>query len=290
MASSSYMHNPLIHRDRRLGQSESDWVRSFGCEDMTVLIVCRGPIRREALDIFDEMGMAKVGILLSEKDSIVYPRALAPELRRLDPSRVHAVSDYTGASKEERTERIAQIISIAKDNGYDYIFAGYGFMAEDEEFVRSIEEAGLRFIGPCSHTVQAAGFKDEAKRTAEQLDVSVTPGINNATARLLLRKFPDRKALRKLAKKHGLDVAELGDDGLALETVADAVLGASYDAGIDLYTVDELAEQIQIEVASIVDEYEGSRGQSHPPEGDWRWRRQGAAHRGQGRPGATHGS
>jgi acetyl/propionyl-CoA carboxylase alpha subunit len=237
MASNTYLHNPLIHRDRRLGQSDSDWVRSFGCEDMTVLIVCRGPIRREALDIFAEMGMTKVGILLSEKDSIVYPRALAPELRRLDPSRVHAVSDYSGASKEERTERIAQIIGIAKDNGYDYVFAGYGFMAEDEEFVRSIEKAGLRFIGPCSYTVQAAGFKDEAKRTAERVDVSVTPGINNATARLLLRK----------------------NDALELETVADAVLGASYDAGIYLYTVDDLAEQIQIEVASILEKYEGSR-------------------------------
>jgi acetyl/propionyl-CoA carboxylase alpha subunit len=259
MASGSYMHNPLIHRDRRLGQSESDWVRSFGCEDMTVLIVCRGPIRQEALDVFGEMGMSKVGILLSQKDSIVYPRALAPELRRLDPCRVHAVSDYTGSSKEERTERISEIIRIAKDNGYDYIFAGYGFMAEDEEFVRSIEEAGLRFIGPCSYTVQAAGFKDEAKRTAERVDVSVTPGINDATARLLLRKHPNRKALTKLAKKHGLDVAELADDDLELEAVADAVLGASYDAHIDLYTVDELAEQIQMEVATILEEYEGSR-------------------------------
>jgi len=259
MVSNSYMHNPLIHRDRRLGQSESDWVRSFGCEDMTVLIVCRGPIRQEALDIFSEMGMERVGILLSEKDSIVYPRALAPELRRLDPSRVHSVSDYTGASKEERTERINQIIQIANNNGYDYIFAGYGFMAEDEEFVRSIEEAGLRFIGPCSYTVQAAGFKDEAKRTAERVDVSVTPGINNATARLLLAKHPDRKALRKLAKKHGLEVPELAKEELDLETVADAVLGASYDAHIDLYTVDELAEQIQIEVANIMENYAGSR-------------------------------
>ncbi|TNF61338.1 MAG: hypothetical protein EP303_05810, partial [Deltaproteobacteria bacterium] len=92
MASDSYMHNPLIHRDRRLGQSESEWVSSFRCDDMTVLIVCRGPIRQEALDVFAEMGMTKVGILLSEKDSIIYPRALAPELRRLDPSRVHAVA------------------------------------------------------------------------------------------------------------------------------------------------------------------------------------------------------
>jgi len=259
MSSDGYMHNPLIHRDRRLGLSESNWVSSFSCEDMTVLIVCRGPIRQEALDVFSEMGMAHVGILLSEKDSIVYPRALAPELRRLDPSRVHAVSDYTGATKEERTERIAQIIEIAKSNGYDYIFAGYGFMAEDEEFVRSIEEAGLRFVGPCSYTVQAAGFKDEAKRTAERVDVSITPGVNNATARLLLKKHPDRKALRKLVKHHGLEVAELGNDDLDLPTVADAVLGASYDAGIDLYTVDELAAQIQVEVASMLVERPGSR-------------------------------
>ena len=259
MASDLYMHNPLIHRDRRLGQSESDWVRSFGCEDMTVLIVCRGPIRQEALDVFAEMGMTQVGILLSEKDSIVYPRALAPELRRLDPARVHAVADYTGASKEERKERIRQIIGIAKDNGYDYIFAGYGFMAEDEEFVRSIEEAGLRFIGPCSYTVHSAGFKDEAKRTAEGVDVSVTPGVNNATARLLVRKHSGRKALSQLAKKHGLEVAELDNEDLGLETVADAVLAAAYEAHIDLYTVDELAEQIQMEVASILDAYEGSR-------------------------------
>jgi acetyl/propionyl-CoA carboxylase alpha subunit len=226
---------------------------------MSVLIVCRGPIRQEAIDTFGEMGITQVGILLSEKDSIVYPRALAPELRRLDPSRVHAVSDYTGASKEERTERIGQIIQIAKDNGYDYIFAGYGFMAEDEEFVSSIEEAGLRFIGPCSYTVQAAGFKDEAKRTAERVDVSVTPGVNNATARLLLRNHPDRKALSKLAKKHSLEVAELGDEAMELETVADAVLAASYDAGIDLYSVEELADQIEIEVASILEKYKGSR-------------------------------
>jgi len=259
MSSNSYMHNPLIHRDRRLGRSESEWVRSFDCEDMTVLIVCRGPIRREALDVFEEMGMTRVGILLSEKDSIVYPRALAPELRRLDPSRVHSVSDYTGASKEERAERIQQIIEIAKVNGYDYVFAGYGFMAEDEEFVRSLEEAGLRFIGPCSYTVQAAGFKDEAKRTAERVNVSVTPGINNATARLILKNHPDRKALTKLAKKHSLEVPELGGDAVDVETWADALLGASYDAHIDLYTVDELAEQIKIEVANILKENEGSR-------------------------------
>ena len=77
-----YSHNPLIHRDRRLGQSPSPWVRSFACEDLKPLIVCRGPIRKEAMDVFEEMGITHYGILLSEKDSIIYPNALAPELRQ----------------------------------------------------------------------------------------------------------------------------------------------------------------------------------------------------------------
>src|SRR5690606_11490471 len=213
----SYTNNPLIHRDRRLGRRASPWVRSFGCEDMSVLIVCRGPIRKEAIDVFREMGMARVGILLSEKDSIVYPRALARELRQLDPARVHPVADYSGATKEERVARIAQIIEICKTNGYGYIFAGYGFMAEDEGFVRAIEEAGLRFMGPCSYTVGAAGSKDTAKRTALDNDVSVTPGINNATARTLLAKHGDRAALAKAAAAHGLDVPELTDKARPLD-------------------------------------------------------------------------
>jgi len=96
-----YLNNPLIHRDRQLGRSMSPWVKQFDCTHIRPLIICRGPIRKEAMDVFAEMGISHYGILLSEKDSIVYPRALAPELRVLtDPSRVHRVPDYSGATKE----------------------------------------------------------------------------------------------------------------------------------------------------------------------------------------------
>src|SRR6266496_2541155 len=184
-----YNENPLIHRDRRLGSSTSAWVRSFTCEDLRPLIVCRGPIRKEAMEMFEEMGMRHYGILLSEKDSIVFPNALAPELRQLtDNSRIHRVPDYTGATKEERVERMNQIVQIAKDNGYDSVFAGYGFMAEDEEFVATVEEAGLNFIGPNSNTQARDGKKDEAKRTALEVKVSVTPGVNDVSARTLVSK------------------------------------------------------------------------------------------------------
>jgi len=257
-----YMNNPLIHRDRRLGKSDSEWVRSFASEDLKPLIVCRGPIRKEAMDVFEEMGMSHYGILLSEKDSIVYANALAPELRQLtDSTRVHRVPDYTGASKEERVERIGQIIQIAHDNGYDSIFAGYGFMAEDEEFVASIEKAGLKFIGPNSRTQADAGKKDEAKRTALQVGVSVTPGINNVTARTLVKKYGTRENLLALVKTHGLaiDAKILDDKKLSLEDLADKILYASYEKGLDLYTIEELSAQVEVEVIAMFKEYPQSR-------------------------------
>jgi len=254
-----YSANPLVHRDRRLGQSASSWVRSFGCDDMRVLIVCRGPIRKEAIEVFREMGMTDVGILLSERDSIVFPRALSPELRIMDPRHVHPVPDYTGATKEEREERIQQIIGLCRKHGYEYVFAGYGFMAEDAHFVGSLEAAGLRFIGPCAYTQSAAGAKDEAKRTAIANQVSVTPGINDATVRTLLRKCPDRGALRKCAKQHKLDVPALADESRDLHAVAEAVLDASYRAHVDLFTIEELADTIRLEAERLLVENPGRR-------------------------------
>jgi len=257
-----YKYNPLVHRTRKLSKSSSEWVRSFSCEDLKPLIVCRGPIRKEAMDVYDEMGITHYGILLSEKDSIIYPNALAPELRKLtDSTRVHRVPDYSGASKEERIERINQIILMAKDNGYDSIFAGYGFMAEDEEFVAAIEKAGLKFIGPCAATQAKAGKKDEAKRTALQENVSVTPGINNVTALTLLKKYPTREKLLKVAEAEGLacDKKILADKKIAVELLADHILMASYNKGIDLFSIEELCAQVQAEAKELFRKYPQSR-------------------------------
>ena len=57
-----YQNNPLIHRDRRLSQSTSAWVRSFACEELKPLIVCRGPIRMETMTVYEEMGISHYGI------------------------------------------------------------------------------------------------------------------------------------------------------------------------------------------------------------------------------------
>ena len=86
MSNEYYLNNPLIHRDRRLGRRHSEWINQFDCTHMRPLIICRGPIRKEAMDVFAEMGIEHFGILLSEKDSIVYRNAIAPELRTANRS------------------------------------------------------------------------------------------------------------------------------------------------------------------------------------------------------------
>jgi acetyl/propionyl-CoA carboxylase alpha subunit len=214
------------------------------------------------MTVYEEMGISHYGILLSEKDSIVYPNALSPELRMLtDYSRVHRVPDYTGASKEERVERIGQIIQIAKDNGYNAIFAGYGFMAEDDEFVQAIEDAGLKFVGPCAATQRGAGKKDEAKRTALSVNVSVTPGIDNVTAKTLVSKHPSREALVAVVKAESLkcDKKILDDKSLSLEELADHILMASYEKGMDLFSIDELTAQVEKECFDMFKHYPGAR-------------------------------
>ena len=258
MSKNHYLSNDLIHSDRQLQNASSRWVRSFDCRKIHPLIICRGPIRKEAMDVFAEMGIEYYGILLSEKDSVVYQNALAPELRQMpDPSRVHRVPDYTGADKTEREQRIQQIIQIAKTNNYTAVFAGYGFMAEDEAMVAAMEAAGLTFIGPCSKTVHDAGLKDEAKRTALKVGVSVTPGVDNATALALLKKHKNAAGLLTLAEAESLPLdREAFDAAEALEDKADIVLAAGYKKGVDLYTIAELQESIAEQVVEI--------GKKHP--------------------------
>ena len=111
---------------------DSSWQSAFSFDHVKCLIVCRGPIRLEAMTVFEELGV-NFGILLSEKDSIVYPQTLAPELRSLSnrSEKVHHVPDYMGTNKGERLQRIEQIINICHEHAYTHLFAGYGFMAED---------------------------------------------------------------------------------------------------------------------------------------------------------------
>ena len=239
-------------------EADSEWLRSFTLARVKCLVVCRGPVRKEAFDVFDEIGVGEYGMLLSQKDSVVYPRCLAPELRRFRfPGNVHRVEDYMGAGQEEKIARIGEIIEIAKTNGYTHLFAGYGFMAEDVDFIQAIEDAGLRFMGPSSPTIRLAGAKDEAKKLARSLGNAVIPGIDNVSALALTGKAGDRAALEALASEHGLDFSWNDDADLAEN--AESLLQRGYGESVELVTIAELQAEALNQASQIWKQYPDSR-------------------------------
>ena len=237
--------------------SGSAWARSFDCTDLKPLIICRGPVRKEAIDVFESMAITGYGILLSDSDSIAHPNARAPELRTIrNPQAVHRVADYTGTDRAEREARIAQIIGIAREQGYNAVFAGYGFMAEDEALVEALEAADLIFIGPGAATVRAAGRKDAAKRTALAQCISVTPGVDNVTSLALLAKCNDAVGLKRLAQDNGLTNP---DDHPDLVLVADALLTEAARRGVELLTDDEILDVVRHQARALLERFPDRR-------------------------------
>lgn len=242
--------------------SDSPWVSSFACAHLKILIVCRGPIRKEAMDVCDELGAA-YGILLSEKDSVTYASTLAPELREINqPDRVHRVPDYMGVGHAEKIERIEQIIQIARDYNYTHIFAGYGFMAEDGGFVKALENAGVGFIGPASNVHFQAGVKDMAKVIARNAGVSVTPGIDNISALTLIAKAREASdddviaGLKKIGDDHGLNVDKPSSDA---ELLAESFLQAGYQKGVGLVTIPDLQKEARVQCEGLFEKNSGYR-------------------------------
>ncbi len=239
---------------RRFADCESPWLRSFSLDGLKVLVVCRGPVRLEAFQVFDEIGVREYGMLLSEKDSVVYPRCLAPELRSFRfPHNVHRVQDYTGAGQEQKKKSIREIVAIAVDHGYTHVFAGYGFMAEDAELVLAIEQSGVGFMGPSSHVLRRAGAKDEAKKLARGLGNAVIPGIDDVSARALLTRVKDRKGLEKTAKDHGL--AFTFSSAESLEANAETLLQAGFAKSVELVGIPELQREAERICAGIWRDY-----------------------------------
>jgi len=58
----------------------------------------------------------------------------------------------------------------------DAVYPGYGFLAENSEFVVRCNDAGLNFIGPDSECIARMGDKVAARRTAAAIGIPVVPG------------------------------------------------------------------------------------------------------------------
>ena len=73
-----------------------------------------------------------------------------------------------------------KIIAACKQTGAQAVHPGYGFLSENEEFARRVEEEGIVFIGPKHASIAAMGDKIASKKLAAEAKVSTIPGHNAA--------------------------------------------------------------------------------------------------------------
>jgi len=134
-----------------------------------VLVANRGEIAIRVFRALNELGITTVGIY-SKEDKYALFRAKADESYPLNPNRgpVDAYLD------------IKKIINIAKAANVDAIHPGYGFLAENPEFVKACEDNGITFIGPSKELMNAMGDKISSKQMAIKADVPIIPGVDHA--------------------------------------------------------------------------------------------------------------
>lgn len=132
-----------------------------------ILIANRGEIACRVIKTARKMGIATVAVY-SEADATALHVELADEAVCIGPA----------ASKESYLV-MDNIIAACKQTGAEAVHPGYGFLSENAEFSRRLEEQGIKFIGPKHYSVAKMGDKIESKKLAIEAEVNTIPGYND---------------------------------------------------------------------------------------------------------------
>ena len=133
-----------------------------------ILSANRGEIACRVIKTARTMGIATVAVY-SEADRDALHVELADEAVFIGP-----------APSRESYLVMDKIIAAAQQTGAQAVHPGYGFLSENDEFARRVEEQGIVFIGPKHASIAAMGDKIASKKLAAAAKVNTIPGYNAA--------------------------------------------------------------------------------------------------------------
>lgn len=140
-----------------------------------ILIANRGEIAVRIIKSAKKLGIQTVAVFSeADKDSLY----------------VHQADEAYCIGERELSEtylNIDKIIQTAIESDCDAIHPGYGFLAENANFVKACDKANIVFIGPHTKAIKLMGNKIESREFVNKLNIPMTKGITGNPEELLAK-------------------------------------------------------------------------------------------------------
>ena len=135
-----------------------------------VLVANRGEIAVRVIRALHELGVEAVAVYSTADAGTLHTR-LADRAVCIGPP-----------SASESYLNMPSVVAAAETTGCDAVHPGYGFLAENPDFVRACEESDLVFVGPDADVMARMGDKVEAKRALADAGLPLVPGTEAVEA------------------------------------------------------------------------------------------------------------
>lgn len=132
---------------------------------ISLLVANRGEIAVRVIRTATEMGIRTIAVY-SELDRDSLHVEMADEAWNIG-----------GAPASESYLNQKNLLRVADQSGAEALHPGYGFLSENAEFARAVDQAGIIWVGPPPSAIEAMGDKITSRRHAEEYGVPTVPGI-----------------------------------------------------------------------------------------------------------------